>query len=532
MKTSRLVLAICLLMAFFVGTRMHAEDSVSEQEAWQLGWPAMQGPYSNFRAARTGATLVDDLSKARLVWESEEKDFGRAKHTTGAFKSKTPAGGAQKILDILGPSPKATPGGWAAPIIAEGKLFVTTFKPAGELYEVKSLYDSTAKAHLEADDLLIAIDAKTGKTVWKVAEPGGFVWGVGKRNGFQVAPVYHGGVVYSMGTTGRLFACSAKDGKKLWQTDPEAKMIQEREKYLAKPHVLQASARYGWQQSLVFAGDTLIVPRKTTLLGLDPTDGKQRWELPKIISPWATPTVWKHGGDDFLLCATGGKPGQGQLHLIDPAAGKVRWTVDGLHATQFNLAPSRDHVLVNVGSSIMKENANGSAPKNADGDAPFGLLGAYKITPNGAQLAWTLPDKPHFLIPTWNDSVARPRAVIRNGLVYHTTEGPDKENDRRFIVAHEDTGEVLVDQPRDNDFWFQLIEDKLLYCRDWSHGKSASWYLYSADPNNFKQLSGPWSTTQPLTTSYQVLMEPPVIAGHIFLRTETGTVVCYDLTEK
>jgi hypothetical protein len=35
-----------------------------------------------------------------------------------------------------------------------------------------------------------------------------------------------------------------------------------------------------------------------------------------------------------------------------------------------------------------------------------------------------------------------------------------------------------------------------------------------------------------LTTSYQVLMEPPVIAGHIFLRTETGTVVCYDLTEK
>jgi hypothetical protein len=36
---------------------------------------------------------------------------------------------------------------------------------------------------------------------------------------------------------------------------------------------------------------------------------------------------------------------------------------------------------------------------------------------------------------------------------------------------------------------------------------------------------------QPLT-SYQVFMEPPLIAGRIFLRTETGTVVCYDLTKK
>ena len=105
--------------------------------------------------------------------------------------------------------------------MAEGKLFVSSFRPAGKLYEVQSLYGSSAKAHLEADDLLIAIDARTGKTVWKAAEPGGFVWGVGKRNGFQVAPVYHDGVVFSMGTTGRLFAYSADDGKKLWQTDAE-----------------------------------------------------------------------------------------------------------------------------------------------------------------------------------------------------------------------------------------------------------------------------------------------------------------------
>jgi outer membrane protein assembly factor BamB len=533
-RSTRKHLWILLLLASGFGSEqaVSADELVSEQQAWKLGWPQMQGPYGNFRPAQTGVPLVDDLSQAKLVWESETRDIGRAKHTTGSFKGKTPQDRVQKVLDILGPNPKVTPGGWAAPIIAEGKLFITTFKPSGKLYNVQTIDGPTARAHLEANDVLVALDARTGNTLWQAAEPGGFVWGVGKRNGFQVAPVHHDSIVYSMGTTGRIFAYAAASGKKLWQTEPEVKMIEERDKHLAKSHVLQASARYGWQQSLVFAGGQLIVPRQATLVGLDPVTGKKVWELSKVISKWKTPTVWQHADKQYLLCATGGTPGTAKLNLVDPRVGKILWTVEGLHATEFNLAPSNNHVLVNVGSKIMKENANGSSPKNADGQAPFGLLGAYKITPEEATRAWTFPDQPHFLLPTWNDSVARPRTVIRNGYVYHTTAGPDKEKDRRFIIAREETGEVLVDEPRPNDFWFQLIEDRLLHAIDWSHGSRASFDLYNSDPEKFKKLSGPWKTSQPLTTSYQVLMEPPVIAGHIFWRTETGTVVCYDLRKE
>ncbi|MDP7559488.1 MAG: hypothetical protein QF745_02995, partial [Planctomycetota bacterium] len=161
-------------------TLSFAKEMITEEEAWKLGWPTMQGPYGNYRVAQTGAKLVDDLSEAKLVWESETKDFGRAKHTTGSLKGKTPQDRAQKIRDILGPNPKNTPGGWAAPIIAEGKVFATTFKPAGKLYDVlvhpaneeEKRNPTTAKGHLEADDLLIALDAKTGKTLWRAAEPG------------------------------------------------------------------------------------------------------------------------------------------------------------------------------------------------------------------------------------------------------------------------------------------------------------------------------------------------------------------------
>jgi len=510
-------------------------QTVSEEEAWKLGWPQLRGPYGNYNIANTEDEIIGDLSNAKLVWESESRDFGRAKHTTGAFKGKTPKDKVQKVLDILGPEPQASPGSWASPIIAEGKLFASTFKPAGKLYDVKPYeYDkdpnkTTAKAYLEANDVLIAMDVKTGKTLWQVEEPGGFVWGVGKRLGFQVTPVYHNGKVFSMGTTGRIFAYSAAEGKKLWQTPADEKMLDEKKKRSQNPSILQATRNYGWLQALVFAGDTLVVPRGSTLTGLDPKSGKQKWKLERITSNWVTPVIWKQDGNEYLLVTSGRNPGQCQLHLIDPQAGKVLWTQGGLDSTQLNIAPSTTHVLVNVGSQILKDKPNASAPKYKDGTAPFGRLGAYKLSIEGAELAWRFPDKPHFLLPTWSDSLARPRYLIKDDLVYMTTEGLDKNKDRRFIVAELHSGKILVDEPRQNDFWFQIIGDKLFHCIDWCHGKSASFNMFAADPDTFVHLSGPWKTKEPLTTGYQVFIEPPIIAGRIFLRTELGTVVCYDL---
>lgn len=517
----QLATAVVIVTALFA-TAGQPADRVTQKQAWQLGWPAIHGPFGNFVVPRTGLELVEDLTQARLLWESEENDFGQAKHTTGTFKARG------KVSAVLGPDAVKYPGGWAAPIIADGRLFATSFRPAGKVYNVKTLFDDTEQAHLEAEDLVIALDASSGRTLWKAAEPGGFVWGVGKRRGFQVAPACHDGTVFSMGTTGRVFAYAAENGKRLWVTEPEESMIDKRDKFLANPHVLQATANFGWQQSLVVAHETLIVPRGSRLLGLDTRTGEPKWELGEAISPWATPSVWKHAGCEYLLAATVAKPGQAKLHLIDPGLGRVLWTVSGLHATHFSLSASKNHVLVNVGSSI-RGKGNASAPKDEAGTAYYGLPGAYHITPQSAKRAWTLPDKPGFLFPTWFDSAAKRRILVRDGFVYYASEGPDKKKDRRFIVARETIGEVLVDEPRENDNWFQLVEDRLLHSIDWSHGKRAKFNLYAADPQRFRKLSGPWHPKTPLTTAYTVFMEPPIVAGRIFLRTENGTVVCYDL---
>lgn len=520
MKSPNTTVGMVTILFLLIPSWTSAQDRtvhVSAERAWELGWPAIHGPSGNFVAPQTGAELVDDLSQARLVWESQENDFGRAKHTTGTFK------GRGNVTAVLGPDAKKYPGGWAAPIIAEGKLFATSFRPTGKIYDVKTLFDGTEPAYLEAEDLLIALDAKTGKRLWKAEEPGGFVWGVGKRQGFQVAPAYHEGVVFSMGTTGRIFAYTAADGQKLWGTDPEPKMIEKRDKFLPNPHVLQASARFGWQQSLVMAGGTLIVPRNSQLLGLDPKTGKQIWELKNAISPWATPSLWRLKGQEYLLTATVDKPHQAKMHLNDPEQGKILRTVEGLHATHYSLSPSNTHVLVNEVSSITR-------PGQAEDH--YARPAAYRITPQGAQRVWSFPDEPGYLHSTWFDSAARRPLLLRGGLVYFAGEGPDKEKERRLIVARESTGEILVNVPRENDYWFQLLEDRLLHAIDWSHGKRARFDLYQVDPQDFRKLSGPWSPEQPLTTAYTVFMEPPIIAGRIFLRTENGTVVCYDLRTK
>jgi hypothetical protein len=64
-----------VLALFLLGFSQSAmsQSRVSPKEAVRIGWPTMQGPCGDFGVSRTGATLVDDLSKARLVWESEEK---------------------------------------------------------------------------------------------------------------------------------------------------------------------------------------------------------------------------------------------------------------------------------------------------------------------------------------------------------------------------------------------------------------------------------------------------------------------------
>jgi len=486
------------------------------------GWPQANGPYGNFNPARYGCELVDDMAAIRKVWTSEDNDLGYAKTLNSILLPRAVWPGQ--------------PGSASGLIAAEGKIFASSFRPAGDVWAESELTPEMEASwspelikilkqnlRIDADDITLAIDAATGKTVWKaVEEHKGLCRGMRKWNGWGVMPVYHDGRVISMGTTGRLYAYSAKDGGKLWESNigpvhrkwEAGKQQDLKEKTLPDENAMA---------SLIVACGVLIVPLfdslpDISLRGVDPANGRTLWELPAVCYMNATPAVWHHNGQEYVLVATHGDPIQhtGSLKLISPKEGKILWTVGGLANTCFSLAPSDRTVLVNVGSSVPDENGE-----------PWIVLAAYRLSPEGAERAWTMPED----LETnhqFNDEDWR-KYVIRDGKVYY--------NSRSFFIFDEETGEILYRQntgdpavrnvPAPGQIY--LVEDRILHVPDPWHGARMTLQLWTADPQDFKRLCFNCVPAHTSTTAYNTFMEFPYVNGRIFMRTENGSVVCYDL---
>ncbi len=499
------------------------------------GWPQVNGPFGNFNPRRYGHALVDDMARARPVWTSEFNGLGYGKTSVSGFV----------VSRATWPG---HPGSANGIIAAEGMIFASSFRPAGDVWaeswardDMFGRFTPDQQAHLrrslsiDADDLVVAIDAATGRTVWKAIEAGkGLFRGMGKRNGWGVTPAYHGGRVFSMGTTGRLYCYSAKDGEKLWEGDiGEAHQEWEAEK---EAHLERRSLTSGNQWvSLIVADGVPVVPlydgHDMSLRGLDVQTGETLWEVPAATARTATPALWRHRGREYVLTAThgGGNFRQGRLRLIDPKDGKVLWTVEGLGNTHVSLAPSDQHVLVNVGSE-----------GEGHGRAPWMLLGAYRLSPEKAEHAWTMPDECDFRHEARFEASDWRKYLIRDGRVYYYSRCRDDENRvvEVFSILDESTGEVLyrqrgrgeADVPSHGQQY--LVEDRLLQVPDASHGGRLTLRLWTADPTDFRPLSPAWNPPHTGTTAYNVFMEIPYVDGRIFMRAQDGTVRCYDLRKQ
>lgn len=508
-------------------------------------WPQANGPFGNFNPRRYGHTLVDDLKDARQFWVSEDKDLGFAKGSASGYVNHLTAADTH-------------PGSASGLIVAEGKVFAGTFRPSGATWAERAAIIDRAlqsgkftppqieairrNAALDADDVVIAYDLKTGKVAWKAEEKGrGINRYSGKRNHFGVTPAYHAGRVFSLGTAGVLYAHEAATGKKLWE---DASGLLAREMVAVKVELLRKRDTLpgggGMSASLVVAEGVLVVPqfsvkgtRDVALRGVEAATGKTLWETPEATCRYATPAVWTHANRQYILAATTGTPGKhdsAKLRLIDPKDGKVLWTVMGLAATWYSLTASERHVFVNVPSKVVN-------PKKDKDREPWGLMAAYRITSEKAGRAWTMPEQPPFWFENHFDICCMRRILARDGLVYFFAQGhtvdPAKAS-RFFSILKEETGEVLL-TTKDGEVkvgqnW--LIENRMLNIPDAAHSDRATAELFTADPSIFKRLCEPWKPPQQTTTAYEVFTELPYVDGRFLMRTSGGQVACYDLRAK
>lgn len=508
-------------------------------------WPQANGPFGNFNPRRYDVKLIDDLKDAKPLWASETRLLGRAKGSSSGFVE-------------LFADPTTHAGSSSGLIVADGMVFASSFLPRGEVWPEKDVrlgpaavkYTGERLAALkrntaiDADDLTVAIDLRTGKTVWTAIEKGkGINRGSGKRLQFHGTPVYFAGMVFSLGTTGRLYCYDAKTGKKLWEDD-KGSLVKPaealKEKLLRARNAMPGGEGMG--ASPVVAGGVLIVPefgnsaQDVSLRGIDVKTGNTLWRTKGAVSSrFATPAVWTHKGKQYVLVATI----KGELRLIDPHAGKVLWTVTGLEPVYYPLSPSDKHVLVNVKSATPNPKKKGQS---------WGRAAAYKLSLAGAEQAWAVPDKGPFWFENHMDICAMRRVLIRDGRVYYYTQGhtaDPKKSSFFFHILDEDSGKVLYSS-RDGEFghattdnpnnsiigqaW--LVEDRMLNIPDAAHSDRSTMQWITIDPKDVKRSGTRWKPPHSNTTAYEVFIELPYVNGLFLMRSWSGQVVCYDLRKR
>ena len=527
-----------LVSLFLLGT------CIGLASAAEPDWPQVNGPFGNFNPRQYGAKLVDDLNQAKKLWVSETTALGRCKGSSSGY------------VDMLA-DPNSHAGSGSGLIVAEGKVFASSFRPRGDLWMEKQVRIAHALAKFpdkftgerletlkrntsaDADDVTVAIDLETGKTTWEAVEQSkGLNRAGGKRKHFHLTPAYYNGHVFSMGTTGRVYCYRAADGKKIWEDDTGSlvKPAMELKQKMVTERKDLPGGENGMGISLVVAEGVLVVPQypggpgDVGLRGLDVETGKTLWELPAATCRYATPAVWTHGDRQYLLAAAVGefwkRHDSGALRMINPKTGEVLWTIEGLAPTWYPLSPSDRHVIVNV----MSDHVN---PKKQKNKQPWGRIGAYRITPEKAELAWSAPDKPQFWFENHMDICAMRRVQIRDGRIYLFTQGhtldPSKST-THFNILDENTGKsVFTTTKLRGSPQFFLIEDRMLYTPDAAHWKKIQWQFFTLNPSDFRPLGDLWSAPHENTTGYEVFIELPYVNGRFLMRTWQGQVVCYDL---
>jgi len=484
--------------------RCRISAAVAARGAVAKDWPFWYGPNGNFSAAPSGCKLIDSLAEAKLAWKSEE--------ALPPAKAQSMRYGAGNVRYGKGG------GGGCSPVVAGGFVYLFYFVPSGDVYDeayVRKLEAQGAKVIKEqwlihADDCVICIDARNGKTVWKtVFKEKGINWHDAKAGPCNTTPCVSDGRIYAIGTTGRVYCLDAKTGKEAWQSNlgPRFRQIEQKKKQCLTRKSLGGHSLFNRDHggAVTFADGVVVMPdfagRTCGLLALDARTGKERWRIPKAASKEATPMRWAHKGREYLISANA----EGRVICLEPGSGKALWQIEHAGYNPRTVVASEDSLVLNIGPPPVRRQ-----PK------PTGQLGCYRIEPRGFKKLWALP-------PDYGYPRGKP-VVIYDGHAYARLP-------ERIACVELATGKIAAEvRARHNSPAIACAADgRLLIDVDGAHRKTEL-MMFNADPHGFKQLGESWKPPHPHTTSYYVAMSHPYVGGRLYIRGADG-VYCYDLRQ-
>ncbi|HVQ40857.1 MAG TPA: PQQ-binding-like beta-propeller repeat protein, partial [Vicinamibacterales bacterium] len=231
-------------------------------------------------------------------WGGPTRDF----HSSSTGLADTwPAGGPPVIWSrTLGT-------GHSAITVDDGRLF--TLARAGN-----------GRAKLgpwSADEAVMALDAKTGATIWEHRYPArtgyeDFSFGPGPH----ATPLVVGDRVFTVGTNQQLFAFEKRTGKVIWSHD----FVKE---FKSPELLLRPNVKTGYGCSPIAFGDTIICSvggPGQSVMAFRQSDGAVVWKSGDFLTSAAAPILIEMGGRPQAVFLAGG-----MIAGLDPSNGTILW---------------------------------------------------------------------------------------------------------------------------------------------------------------------------------------------------------------
>jgi outer membrane protein assembly factor BamB len=353
-------------------------------------WPCWRGPSGGGSQPGFDGPLVDDVAKIRLLWKSD--------YVEDTFT-----------------------GGYCSPLVADGKVYIAFYYGDGKAgAEEIANYLGTPGWHRKdswkklpnpeemqkrraspaADDVLVCLDAATGKTLWRFVSPSTALNHQRENTAHHGTPCVREGRVVWQGNAGQLLCVDAKTGALVWQlahpayqglrdlrdqavqakTQTNNSELPWRHQPASCPsNVVQTrGAEFPWSAPVISNGKVVIGVRGNRVgkesLGrcweaYDLATGAKAWTLTGHGGGGAaSPLLWKNAGKEYII---------GEGACIDPATGTVVWAMPaGEWAHTWAGTPALEGDLLVYGGGGAK--------------AKIGPTG-WRLAPTGPTRLWTRP---------------------------------------------------------------------------------------------------------------------------------------------
>jgi outer membrane protein assembly factor BamB len=258
--------------------------AAAQPDAPPAGWPQWGGTGRDFKTASRGLAATWPSSGPREAWS------------------------------------RALGDGYSAIAESGGTLF-TMYRPAKGFF--RTMADKVWPSG-SSPEVVIAIDAATGRTLWEHAYDAPDVAGMNMEYGPgpHATPLVMDGLVYAVGATAKLHALDTRTGRVVWSHDLQAEFG------------ARTQGR-GYSCSPIAYGDTVILTvggqgKGQAVMAFDRRTGAVAWKAHDFHPGFSSPLLINVDGQDQLVVFhSDGIAG------VDPRGGPLFWYHD--HPTQYGL---------------------------------------------------------------------------------------------------------------------------------------------------------------------------------------------------